>query len=224
MTTEILRAFVSEPDEDRRWEMLRNFVPSDIRVARGAGEEGLDARDPRTRQVAADILGVVASLDPSSSSGIADALMPRVGTEQDVDALDALIVSLGHAGDTRARSTVLTRVEHPNEKIRLAVAWTLPCLDLDDRALEALRRLSADRDDDVRNWATFALAQSDATDEATVEALASRTDDEHDDTRAEGIFGLARRKDPRAKGLIDKEMASPTYGSLIDEALEELDV
>ena len=75
----------------------------------------------------------------------------------------------------------------------------------------------------MRDWATFGLAQSEAKDSATTEALAARTDDPHDDTRAEGIFGLARRHDPRARPLIERELALPIHGELIERALEELE-
>ena len=105
---------------------------------------------------------------------------------------------------------------------RFAVAVALPSFELDDQGLEALRRLTADADSDVRDWATFGLAASDATDASTVRALAARTDDADDDTRAEAIFGLARRRDPRARALIQDELARPSHGVLIERALEEL--
>lgn len=222
MTTDLLSALVSEPDEEHRWDVLRDFVRRETPTARAVGEEGLASEDARTRQVAADLLGIVASLDQSLAPGIADVLMPLLGIEQDADALDAVIVSLGHAGDPRARDLVLSHAGHADENIRLAVAWTLPCLGLDERALDALRRLSADRDEDVRNWATFGLAQSEATDPATIDALAARTDDEHEDTRIEGIYGLARRKDPRARPLVERELSRGVSGTLIERALEEL--
>ncbi|HJP87519.1 MAG TPA: HEAT repeat domain-containing protein [Candidatus Limnocylindrales bacterium] len=223
MATDPLAALVAESDEDRRWDALRDFVSRDPSSAREVGERGLASDDVRTRQVAADLLGSVASIDRSMAPAVTNALLPRLGRESEVAVLDALIVSLGHAGDPRSRSAVLAHAEHPDENIRLSVASSLPLLGLDADALAALRRLSADPDEDVRDWATFGLAGSDADDSETMAALAARTDDAHDDTRAEGILGLARRKDPRARGLIEREMARPEYGTLIEQALEELE-
>ncbi len=89
--------------------------------------------------------------------------------------------------------------------------------------MAALRELSTDPDDDVRDWATFGLGPSEATDVATVEALFARTDDPHYDTRCEAILGLAMRHDPRARALVERELAQPMFGALIEEAQGLLD-
>lgn len=222
-TDDRLAALVDETDQVRRWERLRAFVTSEPSVARVIGEHGLTSDDPRTREVAADVLGSVASVDRPSAAATADVLIRRLEVEQDAGVLDSVITALGHACDSRARAGVLKHAEHPDENVRFAVAWSLPALDLDDDSLAVLRRLSADPDEDVRDWATFGLAESDARDPATTEALAARTDDPHDDTRAEGIFGLARRHDPRARPLIEHELSRPVHSALIERALEELE-
>lgn len=222
-TDDRLAALVAATDEDRRWEALRAFVISEPLAARSVGENGLTSDDPRTREVAADLLGSVASVDHPSAAAVADVLIPRLEVEEDAGVLDSVITALGHAGDSRARAAVLKHTEHPDENVRLAVAWSLPSLGLGEDSLAALRRLSADPDEDVRDWATFGLAESEARDPATTEALAARTDDPHDDTRAEGILGLARRHDPRARSLIERELSLPVHGSLIERALEELE-
>lgn len=218
-----LNALVAETNEDRRWEALRAFVISEPSLARFVGEHGVTSADPRTRQVAADVLGSVASVDHPSAAAVADVLIPRLEVEEDAKVLDSVITALGHAGDSRARAAVLKHADHPDENVRVAVAWSLPSLGLDEESLAALRRLSADPDEDVRDWATFGLAESEARDPTTTEALAARTDDPHDDTSAEGILGLARRRDPRARSLIERELSRPVHGSLIERALEELE-
>ena len=217
-----LNALVAETD-DRRWDALRAFVISEPSLARVVGRHGVSSADPRTREVAADVLGSVASVDHQSAAAVADALIPRLEVEEDAGVLDSVITALGHAGDSRARAAVLKHAEHPDENVRFAVAWSLPSLGLDEDCLAALRRLSADPDEHVRDWATFGLAESEAKDPATTEALAARTDDPHDDTRAEGILGLARRHDPRTRPLIERELALPVHGSLIERAHEELE-
>jgi HEAT repeat protein len=220
---EQLAALVAEGDDDRRWERLRAFAIGDKPGARSAGELGLAANDSLTRTVAADLLGSVASVDPTAAAGIASVLITALDTERNTDARASMIFALGHAGDPRGRAAVVARADDPNEDVRMAAAWALPSLGLDENALTVLRRLSTDIDEDVRDWATFGLAESDAEDAATTGALAARTDDLHDDTRAEAIFGLARRHDPRARGLIEREMSRPVHGTLIERALEEFD-
>jgi hypothetical protein len=70
---------------------------------------------------------------------------------------------------------------------------------------------------------TALLRLIDATDSTTVEALFARTDDPHYDTRCEAILGLAKRLGPRARALVDRELAQPMVGQLIEEARALLD-
>jgi HEAT repeat protein len=218
-----LAALLAEADEDQRWYLLDAFVRSETSAARAAAELALVSEDPRMRQMGADVLGQVVGLDRDATAEIANVLISRLEVEHDADVLGSVIIAWGHTGDSSARTGVLNYAEHPDENVRYAVAWALPAPHLDDESLAVLRRLSADPDEDVRDWATFGLAESDARDPATTEALAARTDDPHDDTRAEGIFGLARRHDPRARSLIERELSRPVHGEKIEEALEELE-
>jgi HEAT repeat protein len=223
MTDERAAALIAEPDEERRWEMLTDFVRADPDAARRAGLELLSADAAATREVAADLLGQSVSVAATGAIEAAEALLPRLEDEADPAALAAVVLALGHTQDERARPVITRLGGHEAVAVRDAVAVTLPSFALDDDSLEALRRLSADPDDHVRDWATFALAESDARDESTTEALAARVDDADDDTRAEGIFGLARRRDPRARALVERELRRPVHGELIERALEELD-
>jgi HEAT repeat protein len=222
MTDERAAALIGEPDEERRWDLLTDFARADPEAARRAGLDLLSAVAARTREIAADLLGQSATVAAERAREVADALLPRLQDETDAAALAAAVLAIGHTHDERARAVIARLGGHETVAIRDAVAVTLPSFELDDDALEALRHLSADSDDHVRDWATFALAQSDASDSPTIEALAARVDNADDDTRAEGIFGLARRRDPRARALVERELRRPVHGELIERALEEL--
>ena len=66
--------------------------------------------------------------------------------------------------------------------------------------LDALIALSGDAEDDVRDWATFALGTlAEADDPALRDALAARLDDPDEATRLEAVHGLAVRGDARAE-------------------------
>lgn len=81
--------------------------------------------------------------------------------------------------------------------------------------------LSADPDDDVRDWATFALgSQIDLDTPKLRDALAARLDDPDDDVRAEAMVGLARRKDRRVVPALLRELENDCIGSLVLEAAE----
>jgi HEAT repeat protein len=210
-------------DEERRFALLAAFVTEAPDGAAAEGGRLLTSQEADERELGADLLGQVAAVRPAAARAITDALLGRLEGEADAYVLTSIIIALGHAADERASGSVIALAYHEDAGVRGAVATALPTLGLDEPALEVLRRLSRDAADDVRDWATFGLAESDANDSATVEALAARSDDPHDDTRAEAIFGLARRHDPRARALVDRELARSTYGTLIERARDELD-
>jgi HEAT repeat protein len=220
---ERVRDLLAEPDEERRFSLISDFVTSDTAAALLVGQRLLGSEEANERELGADLLGQVATVDRDASSRVAKVLLRRLEAEQDPSALQAVGVALGHAGDTGARRALLSLADHPDASVRFAVAFALPSVGLSDEALAVLRRLSRDDDDNVRDWATFGLAESEADDVQTRDALAERADDPDDDTRAEGIFGLARRRDPRARMLVDRELRRPYVGALIERAREELD-
>jgi hypothetical protein len=215
-------ALIAEPDEERRWDLVTDFVRADPVAARQAGLDLLSADAAPNREVAADLLGQSVTVAAEGANEVAEALLPRLEAETDPAALAAVVLALGHTHYERARAVITRLGGHEAVIVRDAVAVTLRSFDLDGDALETLRRLSADSDDHVRDWATFALAESDARDGPTIEALAARADDADEDTRAEGIFGLARRQDPRARALVERELRRTAHGELIERALDEL--
>ncbi|GHU36421.1 hypothetical protein AGMMS50256_32990 [Betaproteobacteria bacterium] len=109
--------------------------------------------------------------------------------------------------------------------VRHALVFSLSCVDKAP-AIDVLIALSSDKSDPVRDWATFSLGQQIGTDNEKIrEALWKRVDDRHRDTRCEAIYGLAKRKDARAVGLIRRELLADDgngeYSVLIFDAIEE---
>jgi HEAT repeat protein len=131
-------------------------------------------------------------------------------------------VAAGHTQDDRLRPLIIAAAGSASEDVRYSVAFALGLLDLDDGAAAALRALSADPDSDVRDWATFDLAESELSDPETIDALLARVDDSDDDTRAEAIYGLARRQHPRAREFIDQELERTGASTLLSRAEAEL--
>ena len=127
----------------------------------------------------------------------------RKGEHPDVAA--AALVALGHLGAWQTLVRTGKIVDHPDARVRLALAQALatpddPC---PQEVIELLIRLTKDRNGDVRDWACFALGTQCRADSTPIrDALAARMQDRHRDCRAEAILGLARRRDPRAVGLL----------------------
>jgi HEAT repeat protein len=218
----VLAPFVAERDERRQFERVGRFVKSRPEVARSASTEALASPEPDLREIAAKVLGSLTSNDRSMAHDVTAALLPALERESNPQVIAAIITALGHAGQMQSRIPVSLRGRHESEDVRFAVAWALPSLGWDENVMDVLRALSLDPDDDVRNWATFGLANSEATDPLTTDALVARAQDAIDDIRAEAILGLARRRDPRASALIASEMVKTHPGEQIVEAIAEL--
>jgi HEAT repeat protein len=89
---------------------------------------------------------------------------------------------------------------HVDPEVRVAVAQALGELgDASPATVAALVLLSRDVEDEVRSWATFALAADELEGATGVrDALAARLRDDSDEVRVEAVRGLARRGDPAA--------------------------
>ncbi len=209
-TAELISLALTAADEEAAWQ------PIQILHYRGSrevfdGVRPLTRSDcPRERELAANVLGQLGVPDhvyPEEAIGL---LLDMLQREQEPEVLSAIGVALGHQQSPRAAAPLAQLRHHANPDVRWSVAYGLAGLE-DQSAVDALIELSADRDADVRVWATFALGtQIDLDTPALREALTQRMDDPDEDTRREAIFGLARRGDQQAIELaasIEKEQS-----------------
>lgn len=209
-------------DDEQRFGRIGDFIRLDAEAALMVGQRLIVSTTSAERRLGADLLGQLATISHVDRGQIAADLLAVLDQQDDANVIASLAVALGHAADLRAKGALIGLSEHPESSVRFAVAFALPVLGLDEDTVETLRLLSRDADPDVRDWATFALAESDFTDEQTTHALLTRTADADDDTRAEAIYGLARRCDPRAREFVERELASQQGGELIRRARDEL--
>lgn len=184
------------------------------------------------RELAATLLGWIGELDSAFVPAAFDQLkrMSAIGPEDDV--LNAIASALGKLRDPDGVDLLLNLKSHPNEDIRFQVACALPgCIIeyheqqqivVDSRGIPALIDLMDDRDDDVRDWATFGVGSLLEADSPQIrEALLRRLTDPHRDTRAEALAGLARRRDERALEPLILELDREDAGDLVLEAAKE---
>ncbi|HAD80661.1 DUF5724 domain-containing protein [Empedobacter falsenii] len=91
----------------------------------------------------------------------------------------------------------------------------------DEKAIDVLIKFSKDKANRIRSWATFYIGHVDFDNEYIREALWSRVNDKHQETRMEAITGLAKRKDDRIIEVIKQEIIKDDFGSLLFEAILE---
>lgn len=147
-------------------------------------------------------------------------------TENNIKTLQSIIFALGRMKDEKAIQRILKLKNYAHEDIRFAVVHGLLTIDEID-AIKALIELSADSDEDVRNWATFGLGSQIETDTEEIRnALFARTGEKGSEVcgeiRGEALVGLAVRKDKRVIEPLLKEFASETVGKLSVEAAVEI--
>src|SRR4051812_42444448 len=114
------------------------------------------------RCLGADVLGQLGG-EPGASpaeGGFAAAsgevLLALLSDEEEPAVLSSAAVGLGPLRDDRAIEPLAALATHLSPHVRVSVVHGLMGHD-EDRAVSALVRLSADQDEDVRDWATFAL-------------------------------------------------------------------
>ena len=136
--------------------------------------------------------------------------------------LQAAIFGLGHRPAPHALPGLLAHLGHVDSRIRVALARALGNY-AEPEATAALMALASDRNDDVRDWATFGIgALRDTDDEAIRGLLWTNAHDPDRDVRGEAVVGLARRGDPRVIDLLKERLNDGDCRGYELEAVQEM--
>ncbi|MCX5070385.1 HEAT repeat domain-containing protein [Micromonospora lupini] len=198
-------------DSDDGSDLLEQAASTGALAVRLAVGHLADA-DRVVRAAACDLLGLTSAVHGDDlRSDAATALIALADTEADPEVHFSIARALGATCDARGLPTLVALAGSPDSDVRFQVAVAVPAL-LDDPPAEAgeavLLNLCTDADPTVRDWATFGLGWvSTADGNAVRQALWDRTRDTNDEVRAEGVRGLARRRDPRALPLVRELLA-----------------
>lgn len=217
MREEEVRTLLSVSD-DEQFEQLSHLVLSDSVGAEDIAHRLLDAAEPQVRALAADMLGQVSNVRPDRAGAVADHLRRRLRDEPEAEVRAAILVSLGHARQPESLAEIIGYARSSDIRVRRGVAWALAAFRDDGEALEPLCRLSGDTDAEVRDWSTFALAESGLISSSVTDALFARLSDPVGDVRAEAIIGLVRRRDTRVLAALASELQRADVGELVLEA------
>ena len=198
-----------------------------------ASREVLDAclaactdTDPLKRRVAAVVLGEFeysGNKEPVFGEERYRGLMELLERERagagDPDVLRAACTGLGRLGDPRAIPLFLDLMTHPAAIVRFGVMSGLSSHDVPE-AIVALIVLSADPDEDVRDWATFRLGHDVEGDTPAIRAaLQARLDDRYVEARHEAIEGLAKRSDLTVMPVLIRELHEGVAPKLLEAAI-----
>lgn len=173
------------------------------------------------RMAGADILGQLGWAKFTFLEESVEILIGLLGDPCD-DVIESAAIALGHRNHRRAISPLIALSKHPSDYVRWGVVHGLSRHD-DMRAVCGLIELSHDPDVDVRDWATFGIAQMTSLDTPEIrEALLERTEDDDPEVRGEALMGLAQRQDARVLPYVQRELNGDFHGSWAVEAAEML--
>jgi HEAT repeat protein len=111
---------------------------------------------------------------------------------------------------------------YKDSSIRYALVSSLLGLE-NNQAIQTLIELSHDKVSSVRDWATFGIGSMIETNQEEIrKALWNRINDKNQNVKLEAIVGLAHRKDENVRNIIERELINGEYGTLLFEAIEEL--
>lgn len=210
---------LTSDDDEARWEaihQLQSRASAEV-CAEALRLCGGDA--PAERAVGAHVLAQLGLPAPTYHEVAVLRLLAMLEHEADPEVLVAIGFALGHRNDARAVAPMLRHLDHPDDDVRDGVRSALSCQD-HPAAITGLIVLSADRNSDIRDWATFGLGSLCAVDTPELRAaLVERLGDPDPDTRGEAIVGLARRGDRRALPALLEDLAGGG-GTLTCEAAE----
>jgi HEAT repeat protein len=220
-TDELVRLALTERDEDMAWEYVAALQ------LRGDGEvlkaslRLCESPLATERELGVTLLGQLGLPERTFPGKSFLTLARLLETETAPDTLQAIGVAFGHLNDPRCIGLLVPMKNHPCNLVRWGVVHGIAGHD-DPRAIQTLRELSSDEDEEIRDWATFALGSLIDTDTDEIrEALWARVNDSFADVRAEALTGLARRKDPRARDFLLRELAAENVDIMIVDAAQE---
>jgi HEAT repeat protein len=208
------QALTGDYEDDAPWEAIRALRRIGNRQVFEKAADFCKSAHALSRARGADILGQLGkTIEHTSNSFPEDShsvISEMVRIETEPQALGSGIAALGHLENPLAVPLIASSTSHPSPDIRFNVAFALGCFPNDPLSVEALISLTADIDEKVRDWATFALGVlGDIDSDEVREALVQRLSDSSPDVREEAMVGLGKRNDPQVLPDLFKALEPP---------------
>ncbi len=188
----------------------------------------VESAEPRERARGLNVLAQLGAMRPiSERPHFDDCVAIAIEHLHDPDPLvvNSAAWALAHLADDRAVSALIPMRNNPDPDVRFAVSNGLNGSERPE-AIATIIELMDDSDDNVRDWATFALGtQCRVNSPQILDALRKRLNDSYEMARNEAVWGLAQHKDPLGiKMLIERLSADGWMAGDEMAAAETLDV
>jgi HEAT repeat protein len=217
-------------DADLPWDAVRSLSKIGSREVFNRAAAWCGSQNPLERARGVDVLAQLGKTSEHPETAYAAESFPVVSTvalsETDPRPLSSAIHALGHIANPLAIPLLTMHQNHPDPDVRFAVACALGNFADNPVAATTLIEMTRDVDDDVRNWATFAIGTLTRLNSPELrDALIAGLSDPYEDVREEAIAGLARFKDKRVlPALLSALEESPVAENILDAARELLGI
>ncbi len=210
-------------DDDAPWNAVHKLRQLGTRQVFDIAAQWCASDDPLKRARGLDVLAQLGRTAEHPTNSFPDEsyrlALDAVNHKTDVLTLISAIYALGHLNIPAAVPVVAPFHSHADPDIRNAVAFALGCFPNDATSVTTLLMLMRDSDEDVRDWATFAVGVLSEQDSPEIrDALVAALADGDQDVREEALVGLANRHDARALRTLLAELQQPSVTSRAIEA------
>lgn len=202
----LVRAALRHWDTDQGWNAITELQMRGSEKMLAMAEALTRSVNWRRRGLGLYIAGQLRRREKSSSAEYAveqtQRLLLAALHDKHTEVVRAAVSGLGHRPHAEAVSRLVELSAHGDGGLRFDVAVSLGRYQ-EPAATDALLRLMADLDDDVRDWATFGIGSMQKSDSPEIRAaLWKNLRDKCEDVRGEALMGLAERRDERVAGYL----------------------
>ncbi|MCA9259834.1 MAG: HEAT repeat domain-containing protein [Planctomycetales bacterium] len=199
---ELVLVALGDADENTAWDAVSALHWRGTKEVLEAAQELCRSACQRERKLGCDILGQIGIPDRTFPEDCVGTLLDMLACEANSAVLRSIFIAFSHLADERGAAAATAYAKYDDPAVRRAVVLALGSSD-SEATIASLLSLSTDADSNVRDWATFPLAQQTEADSSAIrDALAARLADVDADTRGEALVGLANRGDSRAIAAI----------------------
>lgn len=226
-TDRLVRLALAHGTGNRGWDAIAQLHRRGSPATFACVESLVRSPSARRRTLGLDIAAQLGIPAPDGSGEpyaleATQAMLVAALDERHAGVLQSAIAGLGHRPVAAALPAMLAHAGHADARVRFALAYALASYPLPE-ATTALMGLAADRDDDVRDWATFSLGTLNESDDDAIRSLLwTNAHDSNRDVRGEAVVGLARRSDPRVIALLRDRLLDDDCRVYELEAAEEM--
>lgn len=192
----LISRLINNKTDNSRWDNINALRKRPSEELFTKCRELTRSNNPKIRVVGIDVLAQLGLPPRPFLKETLKIYFDLLNLETDPDVLMSLLYSIGHNNDkldAQQIDKICSFIKNDHKQVKEGLVFALLGVDT-LTAIETLIKLSSDKLNNVRNWATFGLGtQIERNNKSIREALWGRVNDKHQETKFEAIVGLAKR-------------------------------